>query len=1129
MIGRTASLPCLQPRRVAVERERGQKGTERVTVYGASSRESYRSFRGRVLQRVEKDDRPAYSTYRRDDDDETERRHPLHELRRRVVALREHLYWRHGDDHGLGEEPGAEVRRALGIPHDVRLSYPLSTRLLQGAAGFVVPAHLMLKIARRQLQRVRSYHGRRLLFSAVLRRFFLTGRDLSLTDALDFALRHLEGWVTHEQLRALQDKNAHWLRALYKLGRRTAPGLLEFFRQRRDPDDGPLVEILVEERVIQAPEELTPWPERPHYLQGRARVESHQLGAARAVVRRLVQLGVPRAAIAKACEDAEPSFRPARLEANLAVLAEHGVDVSMVAAGVGKLLWTALPAQWRFLFDALRLHTAEDLVLFTELLERQSEPNAELAHALAAMGSTAQGLADCQHVLLLDANANDRSAAVRALERLSRPPFSFSVSEFGRVRDYARDGGNLEAFLAHLARHGLVAPNEVLALERCYRHVSLDSLGRLLDVGVPRRGSAAVDELSEWVLRAARVGQADACQAAADLLRLSGLPDLERLLTVAPLGTSVLRYLVVDKRLHSLGKLVDWFYNDAPGVLELKLRGPLDEFDRLVLDDAFERRRFNLVNHNVRCAYAAGRHRAAAQLGPAPVAYEDQAAWQAYDRALHELIDAQRPALLQRVRDVLALTGGVLLISLLDAESGEDAQERLARVAPLLDELVAGRGPAASQLSELEAEAVALVYGATPDAIGHLWPALVGREQDLAVLTLADHYPMCWRRTHRRLRDGERLDAEGLSTFARLPALTKEFNGHWTTDMFRACKGLRPRRFADSAADVQGLAHHLAVLCAIASGDEQVAATLRRWEESQNGLLAGSVPYAELEHLQAFFETILPDALDAQAPIRLRRLDREAAAFLVQRLGADVPPGIESDRDRLGHAITAARTRVLQVYAKWSTRECSKFPKVGDKHAGTPLRAVVSKSPAAFFAKETVGLCTRHDVGMWKEARHSHLLVFDAAQKCLAGMAMLYVEIVPVIDADRPTLVIRALNPVARFAAQHDISTIVDAFFATAMTIAADNDLAAVAFPGAGGMHLLSNVPEVERDILKRYVKPARNHSGFKARRPEQQGPLDRPLQVEATFHGYAVGGGTVSSLYVIWQWAERVAAQPQP
>lgn len=64
----------------------------------------------------------------------------------------------------------------------------------------------------------------------------------------------------------------------------------------------------------------------------------------------------------------------------------------------------------------------------------------------------------------------------------------------------------------------------------------------------------------------------------------------------------------------------------------------------------------------------------------------------------------------------------------------------------------------------------------------------------------------------------------------------------------------------------------------------------------------------------------------------------------------------------------------------------------------------------------------------------------------------------------------------ARYVALHDSASVVEAFFAMAKTIAVDNNLAAAAFPGDGGMHLLSNVSEIEQDIRKRYVKSARSH-----------------------------------------------------
>lgn len=164
-------------------------------------------------------------------------------------------------------------------------------------------------------------------------------------------------------------------------------------------------------------------------------------------------------------------------------------------AGVGKLLWTAPPERWRFLFDALHLRTAEELVLLTRLLENHSPPNAELAQALFERGATANELADCQQVLLLD--AHDRLAALRAFERLSAPPFSFSASQFGRARLCTRRWPSWLTSRITASWH-----RDVLAFERCHHGLPRNSIGRLLGVGVPRRGSASADEQAEWAYRA---------------------------------------------------------------------------------------------------------------------------------------------------------------------------------------------------------------------------------------------------------------------------------------------------------------------------------------------------------------------------------------------------------------------------------------------------------------------------------------------------------------------------------------------------------------------------------------------------------------------------------------------------
>ncbi|WP_205833111.1 hypothetical protein [Azohydromonas caseinilytica] len=1043
-------------------------------------------------------------------------------FRHRIEALREHLYYHYYDSwHGLVEDPDALARRALAIPGDLRLSYPLAVRIFHAVLGIFTPARVALWIAKHQLRGVRSYRGRQLVFAALVRRWFTSGRQLEYTPALDFIFRHAQGPASHELLQSLEHKDLCWLRACYKVGERSMAQLASRLKGPLEGNDGPLVELLVDEGVICSAEELTAWPCRcrPAYLRVIDRHSQQDFASARTIVRRLVQLGVAPGAIVNACQGGTPDFQPRQFEENLALLEAHRIEVRPLAEAVGKLLWTAPAARWRFLLDILKLNDAAELARFTDFLAAHAEPNARLANALIERGTSPQGLAACQSVLMLD--TRDSEAPVHALQRIAGPPFSFGAEDFGHVRGYARDSSSLDTFLDALARHSLTAPAEVLAFERCYQAFQSEWLSPLLDVAVPRRGQATAAELADWVYRAGRIGHVEACAIGAHLLGLRSLPDLERLLAVAPLGASVLRYLIVDKRLATLKSLLDWFYDRAAGVLEMKLWRPLGDFERFSLDDAFDRCCYTRVSHNISCLHEAAHSRVQALLGPRPLGL-DATALAAYDEARQQVIETQRRAVLEDAGRIMPMTGGVLFTSLLEVASPEQAEARLAVVAPLLDELLAGRGPTDPTLADIEAEAVALVYETTPGNVEQLWSSVTGRQSDLASLVLADHYPMRWRKVHRRLRDGAQLNIKNLSAIARLPALVSNIRAHWSSSMFDACKGLRPSQFR-AAADVDGLAHHLAVLCSLAYGDEQVDGNLRRWEQIRESLLAGSVPYEELEQLQTFIDTTLPDALAVLASSRLGRLSDNDARLLERQLGAPVPDDVAGMAARLQSAIAATLHKVQTTSRRWLARERGKFPKVRDGQAETVLRAIASKAPATFFARQAVALCTRYNVDMWKEPRHSHLVVFDPAQRCMAGMAMLFLEVVPAIDPERPALIIRALNPVARYASQHDVATIVDAFFDTALSIAADNALAAVAFPGDGGMDLLSNVPAVQRDIQKRYVGRAGRYLSHKAMPSAHGRRLDRPARVDAPFDGYARGGGgNVSSLYVIWRGGEQ-------
>jgi len=100
-----------------------------------------------------------------------------------------------------------------------------------------------------------------------------------------------------------------------------------------------------------------------------------------------------------------------------------------------------------------------------------------------------------------------------------------------------------------------------------------------------------------------------------------------------------------------------------------------------------------------------------------------------------------------------------------------------------------------------------------------------------------------------------------------------------------------------------------------------------------------------------------------------------------------------------------------------------------------------------------------------------------------------------------------------------DVQSIVDAFLATAVDIARDSGCAAVAIPTDAGMHLLSNQPEVERDLHKRYIadvciggaQPAIDGDEFWMK------PVRR---MDVQFDAYHRGANAVSTIYLIWRRA---------
>ena len=309
----------------------------------------------------------------------------------------------------------------------------------------------------------------------------------------------------------------------------------------------------------------------------------------------------------------------------------------------------------------------------------------------------------------------------------------------------------------------------------------------------------------------------------------------------------------------------------------------------------------------------------------------------------------------------------------------------------------------------------------------------------------------------------------------------------------------------------------------MAADDEMVKEWLsHRLEALSNVDDESAAAHREVGELNDFFHVMLPDALEVGIDRFLARFGENDARHLALRLDARTPEEADG-RSMLRNALEGSRDKVLKVYQRWSAREKSKFKTRRDGSHRSILHAFVSKYPAAFFAKQAVGLCSWENVEMWKEARHAHLAVFDPLTGKLAGLALLYVEVIPALNSLRPSLVIRGINPTVGMMSNHEPHSVVDAFFAVAIEIARTHHLAGVAFPSDGGQDFMSNRMDVGKVIRRRYEKRSTPFLRYQKREHSEADWRHSPRLIQQTFNAYQRGHGRVETLYAIWRSSEPV------
>jgi hypothetical protein len=1080
-----------------------EKDIEDLPVSAEAVSMTYREFRETVLSACRKDWQTSWSPH---DGAPTFRM-----LRQRIDAFRHHVSYHAATWIRSGSYPATHIYRALGLDPRFTLELTRLDRWRRAAMRWVSP-HTTLRLAVPWLSMARTYAGRAFIFEMRVPPPFLGSRDL-YGRAVDFAIMRWRRFNSAEERTKFSGLRMDWIRSACKLGLNDAGAMIDWIPRPSSKHAGKLMWFLVRKGVILDVNEkqwMMPWyRERSHSGDG----ELDEARLAR-VIEVLLQHEVSREQVVKTLSSTPDHWlEPLALSTTLTLLRSHGVSqYGVLLDGLEYCMFDAKPDRWLFVLDTLGVRDPAMIVKFRPLLATSRPCSVKLASALIAQGADVAHIAECQELLLAAGAAATDHDPGAALALLMASPCNLSLHQVADASDYIRQSGDLAKFLGMLASHGFQDAATVLRFQPFYASINVETLSRLIALAKPLAETDVVEEVVDWITRCPSARDVDSYEYLAAALRIRTVSQLRQVAKAGFLSIGILRYLVEDRGLSSKNALLAWFYKRAFGIRSLQHWGTeLKPIERVLLQDAFDRQAFNYWESNRSCIAHAVQQRVFAQLGRPPYRAPEAESEQ-YRKDSEAAYATERAALLPVLPRMLEATSGILLAGMVaHAWEGPEALDRqLAELAPLLDDLLAGHGPRAASLSDVEADAIALIYRSTPYSVRHLWSAVVDREKDIHDWNLAPSYPMKWRLASWTLQ--KPLDKAGFNVIGRAVKWASAFNSRTTLSAGDASMASTQAN-TEPEHELAELVAQLGILLAIANDDPGAAAWLRSVPilltiDNERG-------YQHVLDMQAFFGIGLTDALQERLEPFCHTQSSQAVLTLLDHLGAD-PSGARDPRALLSAALQQAATAIPEKFASWATRELAKFGDDDVEGNTALLNAVVTKHPAAFFAKEAVKLCTAANVAMWQEARHAHLVVFDPVHKSLQGMALLYREILPDLDLSRPALVIRAINATGDAMATYYVSSIVDAILSTAVEIARASGCVAVGFPANTGMHLLSNLDPIAKDIAERYIGDAKRPPTVMPRGTRETW-LRPATQVAASFDAYEHGVQPVGQLYLVW------------
>lgn len=972
---------------------------------------------------------------------------------------------KHVDSHDLGRvwksnaDP-AHLARALRIPEFIPV-FPSAA--LKGAVMLATSAmseRNKVLAAARLLDTIRTSEGRRYAYQSLL--YLLCGQpDLHreyckhLSDELAYLLSEFDGFDSPKQLHALALFPLPLLRAGKRLGLHSPGALLEELRPLRRGVSANGVFILAEEGVLTSgfsPVLKYVKTDDFHHLD-----EVAQLEEFRDTVRILQRAGVaPDTLVAVLHQTWQ--LAPAKLELSIELLAYYGVtDVNTIYGALGQLLWTLNRDVLRFLLAEVGIRDGAVLGKMDQLLRQRHPPAMAVVNALLEHVENPAELAEVQTFIIGVSGA--AAQPVHRIGYLLGAPHGLEFAELNRCTAYLTNDVGSEVkfmgFLQVLLQHGLGNSRGILQFQKCFVATrsaeTVDNYIRLARRHVP---AIADDMLAAFVEQALAVRSPTSLRYLLDdsQVAIADMKDLDKLIRLAAVSPDVLRYLVQERRMTTAALLGRWFYEEAEGVQDYYGAETYGALERVLFADCSRRKAFFRLYQNMQCVYDAFSQYASAR---APVYNPDWNEEQrsAYRAALEKYGMEARLKAVPFLRPILERTEGIVLASALKAAiEGRDLRRTLDALEPMLGSLLSGRGPTATALSSMEAEAVGLVYGVARYEVESHWHKVQGCEHHLDSVQLEERYPMVWSKKRYSLPNFTHAQAQAqLSNFGALASAAARARQMQTAEDPASLAGrFRTKPLADSAATAPALSDWLALLLYSCVGEVAVRSWLDHTLESYVDFLdRPQEAHKRILALQTFMATTLSDALSDNLNKFVEHLsDRMVAelcrslAFLCQTQASS--PG----REQLCVVLRALADKVLGVFNKWIATLQQRFEsEKKDLPDVMHVSGIVTKHPAAFYCRYKFGLCTRADTDMWQEARHSHMLVFDDARKSLVGMAMVYVQPIEGYYGGKQCLVIRAINIRSPDDIQLDAGTAIDEIMRVATDIARKNGYSAVLFP----------------------------------------------------------------------------------